>query len=463
MKKLFTILVALLIAVMTLKAQEGEIIYTEFNPPLEIVQNIYGPAQVLELDFDGDGVSDHRFYGNSSDDYKSHEWNLLETSLNGWETRLVYLDENNPYTFDESDTIIPNAPNGWHHGPDFVHFYYPSLSANGIFHETYGMHKVIDGKNYYGWYHGYGTEGILYSGGPYEYRVYIDKIAFCTVPEYPLRWGQTSLFSNWMDGAEWYYEIQNNDGSITYQHLECVADTTIGNERPKIIIRSNTHYDRDIWTEVTHEYVYEENGIVYWWNKDLEEFTTLYDLSANEGDEWEIKVGTESIIMHVDGVEYMDYGGQSYRTLHVSDENDLFSGDIVCSFGHMTSFFPERLMRDTEGFRVEGLRCYWVGDELVYHGEDEDCDAIYTELHGIDEMNRNGFTVYPNPSHNVLFVEAQSIVSQPTTTYRIINLMGQTVLSGSITAENQQINIKSLPVGMYFISVGGQSVKFVVK
>ena len=192
MKKII-LLTVLLLAIISLRAQKNEIIYTEFNPPLEIVQNIYGPAQVLELDFDGDGVPDHRFYGNSSDGLKSHEWNLLEVSLNGWETRLVYLDENNPYTFDESDTIISNAPNGWNHNPDFVHFYYPNLSDNGIYHETYGMHKVIDGRNYYGWYHGYGTEGRLYSGGPYEYRVYIDKIAFCTIPDYPLRWGQTSL------------------------------------------------------------------------------------------------------------------------------------------------------------------------------------------------------------------------------------------------------------------------------
>ena len=93
--------------------------------------------------------------------------------------------------------------------------------------------------------------------------------------------------------SEWYYEIEWENGDITYQHLECAADTTIGNERPKIIVRTNTIYDRDeISTEVTHEYVYERDGKVYWWNKDLEEFTTLYDLTAEAGDEWEIKVGT---------------------------------------------------------------------------------------------------------------------------------------------------------------------------
>ncbi|MBR3730839.1 MAG: leucine-rich repeat domain-containing protein [Bacteroidales bacterium] len=921
--------------------EEIPIIYREFDPPLEIVQNIYGPGQTLELDFDGDGVSDHRFYGESTDNLKWHEWDLLEVSLNGWETRLVGLDEIDPYTFDENDTIIPNAPNGWRHGSNHAYYYYPSLSANGIFHEHYGIHKVIEGRNYYGWYHGYGIEGSEYSGGPYLFKVYIDKIAFCTIPDYPLRWGQTSLddptnpfavgdllyeiistdpprvsvvghvdgenaqgelvipetvvfndvtytvteigdqafanctgltgtlvfpdsgtveiigevafarcsgltglvlpnglreirekafvgctgftgtlnfpttlthikygafadctgfsgdlvfpdslvevghsskyhnmintwdyvstFANCFDhlvlpqsldtigmycffgctqlvgnlvlpsnlkyigvsafeacsgftgtvtipenvsigprafemcegieglvlphnitftsyddikgyvfqgctslteldipegwtrieqslfaycsnlttillpeslssiegdafsnctsleeinlpdgvmaiganafrncislthielpfaletlgaafggctslsgevvipdlvqrinlmtfdscymlnrvvfgnsvnyiaepafehtelstlilktatppnlmrkttegawhfpadihiivpcgaleayqndenwgtftnitedcgngmqltiGAEWYYEIQNLDGSITYQHLECVGDTLFDREgkRPKIIIRSNTQYDKDLNTEMTHEYVYEENGKVYWWNKDLEEFTVLYDLAANVGDEWEIKVGTESLTMHVDAVEYTEYEGHTYRTLRVSDENDLFSGDIVCGIGHLTSFFPERLMTRDKCYHVDGMRCYWVDGELAFKLGDDDCDKIYLNLHsGIEEddpsTGSGAFMVYPNPANDVLFVETHGCASIPAgTEYRITNLMGQTVLSGLINAEKQQIDISRLPAGMYFINVGDGTRKFVVK
>ena len=261
--------------------------------------------------------------------------------------------------------------------------------------------------------------------------------------------------------AEWYYEIQNDNGSITYQHLECAGDTTINNERPKIIIRSNTLYDRDTITEVTHEYIYEENGVVYWWNHDLGEFTTLYDLTAQPGDEWEIKVGTESLIMHVDSVEYIDHEGSNYRTLHVSDADNLFTGDIVCGIGHLTSFFPERLMNRGKDYRVEGLRCYWIGDELVFKIGDDDCDAIYSELHGIEEQySGNGYTVYPNPANNVLFVEMPGRASLQDQTYRITNLIGQTILSGRFTSENQQIDISTLPEGMYFITIGDETLKF---
>jgi hypothetical protein len=41
--------------------------------------------------------------------------------------------------------------------------------------------------------------------------------------------------------------------------------------------------------------------------------------------------------------------------------------------------------------------------------------------------------------------------------------MGQTLLTGHINAENQQINVSSLPEGMYFISIGDMTRKFVVR
>ena len=268
-------------------------------------------------------------------------------------------------------------------------------------------------------------------------------------------------------GNEWYYEIQNDNGSITYQYLYQAGDTIVQDEPTHILVKINTLYDKDLHQDVTHEYVYERDGKVYWWNKTLEEFTVLYDFGAHEGDEWEIKVGNESLVMHVDAVENIEYEGKTYRVLHVSDADDYFSGDIVCGISHLTSFFPERLMDNGDGIRVEGLRCYWVEDNLVFKYGDEDCDAIYDELHGVEEdgpsTGSRAFAVYPNPTDDVLFVETRHGTSLPDQTYRITNLMGQTVLSGNIIAENQQINVSSLPEGMYFISIGDMTRKFVVR
>ena len=270
-------------------------------------------------------------------------------------------------------------------------------------------------------------------------------------------------------GAEWYYQLQNEDGSITYQHLQCVGDTTIGTERPKIIVRSNTMYDRNEHIEVTHEYVYEGNGVVYWWNKTLGKFTVLYDFGAEVGDEWTIEVGNETITTRVYATEVQYINGIPYKKLTIADPNETFSGNLLSTIGHTTSFFPEKLMNQGKGYHVEGLRCYWLYGDLILKTTNDDCDAIYAELHnGVDEdgpsTGSGTLTVYPNPANGVLFVETRHGTSLPDqTAYIITNLMGQTLLQGRISAETQQIDISTLPAGMYFISVGEQTMKFVVK
>ena len=266
--------------------------------------------------------------------------------------------------------------------------------------------------------------------------------------------------------SEWYYEIENENGSITYQYMYQAGDTIINDEQTHILVKINTLYDKGLRDEVTREYVYVRDGKVYWWNKTLEEFTVLYDFSAQEGDTWVTKVGTETLIMHVDAVETVEYEGKTYRMLRVSDADDIFSGDIVCGIGHLTSFFPERLMDNRDRISVEGLRCYWIEDELVFKPGDEDCDAIYDELHGIEEegpsTGSGTFTVYPNPTNGIIAIQHSSF-SIHHSEFRITNLMGQTLLTGQITAETQQINVSSLPKGMYFITFAGETRKFVVR
>ena len=463
------------------------VVYTEFEgDTCQFFMDV--PEEGFRLDLDGDAVCDFVTIGGVIDAVSpmtigfrviGSEWELtpcfgssqVPDTTAGPGGLLSSLEQ---YNDAQLDTISLWYDSYWWAPIVFAH---PIVDTT-ISHLMYGFRREIPSndaeKHYcYGWLE-CSNRWNYYSPGKGAQRsqftqawLCVNSMAYCTIPDYPLHVGQTSLDDIvGEECAEWYYEIQNLDGSITYQHLECVGDTLFeGGKRPKIIIRSNTQYDKDSHTEVTHEYIYEENGKMYWWNKDLQEFTTLYDLTADTGDEWEIKVGDESLIMHVDAVEYIEYEGEVYRMLRVSDPNDFFSGDIICGIGHLTSFFPERLMNPAKSYRVEGMRCYWVDGELAFKIGDEDCDAIYAELHhGLDEQSDDAvFAVYPNPANNVLFVEMQCIASQPTPTYRITNLMGQTLLQGHITAETQQIDIEKLTGGMYFITIADETRKFVVK
>ena len=257
-------------------------------------------------------------------------------------------------------------------------------------------------------------------------------------------------------GSEWYYEIQDESGKVTYQHLEYAQDTTINENKTKVVVRTNHIYDKDESVKVTHEYLYEKDSLVYWWNKSLQEFTVLYDFAAKTGDEWMIRVGTDSLLMHVDTVEFVEYEGNVYRTLRVSDDGGLFSGDIVCGIGHLTSFFPERLMAQAKGFQVEGIRCHWRDGLLVFKYGNRDCDEIYEQCHhGLEENGNEALWIYPNPTGGLITVETSRQGSQQE--YRITNVLGQTLMSGIVN--DQTLDVSSLPCGIYFLSINGHTVK----
>ena len=90
------------------------------------------------------------------------------------------------------------------------------------------------------------------------------------------------------------------------------------------------------------------------------------------------------------------------------------------------------------------------------------------EILGVEENDGNQVRIYPNPAHGILYVETRRATSLPAETgYRIINPMGQTLMTGTVEtchgASLQQINIENLPQGMYFVTIGGVTRKFVVE
>lgn len=271
MKKQLTVLAILIMSTLGLKAQQGEIIYTDFEPDLYVGALTYNfPHDTIKVDIDQDGTTDFKIFLGFVGSYGIV---AQFTNYSPW----YYRGKSG-----ETDTIVPMAnPNRWLclYG-NAVMFTY--IDSPTVINDTFGFRKTIDGGNYYAWMTVNVTReinGIQGSHGTYDkVQAYVKEVAYCTIPDYPLQWGQTNI---------------------------------------------------------------------------------------------------------------------------------------------------------TEGVEEETIE--------------------------------NDFSIYPNPTDDVLFVQTLRAMSLPDQSYRIINLMGQTVLSGNINADTQQINIESLPAGMYFITVVGETRKFVVK
>ena len=82
----------------------------------------------------------------------------------------------------------------------------------------------------------------------------------------------------------------------------------------------------------------------------------------------------------------------------------------------------------------------------------------------VDENNAMDIKVYPNPTNDILFVETVCTPSLPSETeYFITNVTGQTLLSGHITDETQQIDVSGLAEGMYFVRIQSDGGCFIKK
>lgn len=78
---------------------------------------------------------------------------------------------------------------------------------------------------------------------------------------------------------------------------------------------------------------------------------------------------------------------------------------------------------------------------------------------GVEESTMAELLVYPNPTSGMITVETCREVPQQE--YRVFNMMGQQLLSGTISSMSQTIDVSHLSNGLYFISVNGLTKKFV--
>ena len=155
--------------------------------------------------------------------------------------------------------------------------------------------------------------------------------------------------------------------------------------------------------------------------------------------------------------------------------NELCQGplqydSIIPSFRSITQTLEPEIARQTNRFGYPlSLNAWYYGNSIVDHFLQQrtmsyfDCYSSFIQTLHNEEFHAQQMACYPNPAKDVLFVETQNVASQPDPTYRIANHEGQTIMQGHITAEKQQINIESLPAGMYFITFAGETRKFMVR
>lgn len=191
------IIVSFLSLLTVLQAQTGEIIYRDFMPDVSVSATTYDSnGDTVRIDIDQDGTIDFMMWIG----YMNSPGMRYVHVTSSWYFRFCYNSIYSYGYFDENDTLVsePNPPGRWAN-PNEVWLLLWVDENPDYLELTMGFRKVMDGENYYAWSKIYTTKSLGHhpSGGDfYVVHAYCDDVAYCTIPNYPLRWGQTELYDN---------------------------------------------------------------------------------------------------------------------------------------------------------------------------------------------------------------------------------------------------------------------------
>lgn len=169
----------------------------------------------------------------------------------------------------------------------------------------------------------------------------------------------------------------------------------------------------------------------------------------------------EALVLCSDSLAFIDYYnmipfGQFNRNLSNKSENLVLVdawGNVIDQVHYYDS--------DPWPWQADGEGPYLQLMDLDLDNSLPENWTIGDDLTRVSEtLADGGFRAFPNPTDGIIYVETQCIASL---SYRIFNMFGQTLLTGIIHSDFQQINVGHLPAGLYFVTVGNQTQKLIIE
>lgn len=183
MKKYIITLLALIFCHSLTAQTDGCLIIKEYSPDEWHV--MHGTTYV---DMDDDGEWDFKYYKETSSSMMSAP-SVLARNASCFHaiSDAYYLYYDNVYP--DLDTPFSDSTLSWN--GQWIH---PEIAYVGQYHlDTMvfkaGIRNGTEGEYYYGWMEAYAVVTYNYD----SVWFYLARTGFCTIPNYPLKWGQTSL------------------------------------------------------------------------------------------------------------------------------------------------------------------------------------------------------------------------------------------------------------------------------
>jgi len=273
------------------------------------------------------------------------------------------------------------------------------------------------------------------------------------------------------NNSRWVFDLCNGDGiTEMYVSKDTIIDSSSFTKYDLFTTRINPRNGDTLYRDVDPIYISNQNGLVlYQWTRRITD--TLYNFNSAIGDSWSVKDRT-------DDVEYLFTVLDTFRTdingsllfsmsyqMRMVDSGFLPSIDTVYEIiGNKYSFLiPYDKYNSRLGVYNQGgtMRCFTnnrlgfvqLDNSQFFSPFEFDCDRL-TSTSNIEDIPQSRLRLYPNPVHDVLYIESESQEEG-----MLYNQQGQQVMAYRNTGV---MDMSTLESGIYFLKIGEQ-VRKVVK
>ena len=261
-------------------------------------------------------------------------------------------------------------------------------------------------------------------------------------------------------GAKWYYTYNLWFPGFTNQVIEVsvTGDTVIQGKNCSIFEKTNlamypwnwecNNQDQDL------EYMFEENGKVYFYDSFDGVFRLLYDFDAQPGESWKVplceeKFYNDSLEIYVDSISSEVLGGQLVKILHVRDDFWNFPARIYEGIGYSRGMFYASQNVITVDAGIGNLRCYDSPATGLLKFIDEPCDSIPVATSEIEKLP---FQLYlqPNPASGDCTVNFH-LPTTATAEILLSDSYGRILQRRPLPPGSESLTLRGLEQGLYFV------------
>ena len=272
--------------------------------------------------------------------------------------------------------------------------------------------------------------------------------------------------------AEWYYAYSSVGQDAGHVHGTLGNDTLIAGSMWKQVhlVRTAALLYQPPYTPFTavlpNQFLREEDDIVQLLNVETQTFDTLYNMAAVPGDSWGIPSIAGAFFCPPESrYTVIDTGTWSINSVPLrwlavdiayvdGDIEQLTPDTIVERIGALNSFvYPPYCIGTVDGNEGGPVRCYSDADvsfeRILWTPLGSQCAYL---PNSISEESALAFTLAPNPSNGLLWIDVGSNVPS-NCTLTIYDARGQRITTQLLRETRTALDLSDLPTGPYLIQI----------